>query len=40
LEHGRRIAVVLTEDLSIGVDTPEDLVRVAPLLLAAEAEAG
>lgn len=40
LENGRRIAVVLTEDLSIGVDTPEDLERVAPLLLAAEAEVG
>ena len=38
LENGRRIAVVLTEDLSLGVDTPEDLVRVAPLLLASEAE--
>jgi 3-deoxy-manno-octulosonate cytidylyltransferase (CMP-KDO synthetase) len=40
LENGRRIAVVLTEDLSLGVDTPEDLERVAPLLLAAEAEVG
>ena len=40
LENGRRIAVVLTDDLSIGVDTPEDLERVAPLLLAAETEVG
>tara|TARA_B100001094_G_C18194792_1_gene809970 strand:- start:1850 stop:2623 length:774 start_codon:yes stop_codon:yes gene_type:complete len=36
LESGRRIAVVLTKDLSLGVDTPNDLVRVAPFLLAAE----
>jgi len=34
LENGRRIAVVLTDELSIGVDTPEDLKRVAPFLIA------
>ena len=38
LENGRRIAVALTEDISIGVDTPEDLARVAPMLLAADQE--
>ena len=32
MENGRRIAVVLTEDHSIGVDSPDDLVRVTPLL--------
>ena len=40
LENGCRIAVGLTDDSSIGVDTPEDLVRVAPMLLALEAEVG
>ena len=38
LEHGCRIAVGLTDDSSIGVDTPEDLARVAPMLLAADTE--
>ena len=32
MENGRRIAVALTEDHSIGVDSPEDLERVIPLL--------
>ncbi len=32
MENGRRIAVVLTEDHSFGVDSPEDLERVTPLL--------
>ena len=40
MENGRRIAVVLTDDISIGVDTPEDLERIAPLLLATETEVG
>lgn len=32
LEHGYRIAVAITEDESIGIDTPEDLVRAEALL--------
>ena len=40
LEHGYRIAVGLTDDSSIGVDTPEDLARVAPMLLAADKGVG
>ena len=40
LEHGYRIAVGLTDDSSIGVDTPEDLARVAPMLLASDKGVG
>lgn len=32
LEHGRRIAVGVTDDRSLGVDSPEDLERVVPEL--------
>ena len=32
LEHGRTIAVALTEEISIGVDTPADLERIEPKL--------
>lgn len=38
LENGCRVAVVLTGDSSIGVDIPEDLDRVAPMLIAADQE--
>ena len=37
---GARIAVVRTEDEGVGVDTPEDVVRVETLLQARTAEAG
>ena len=32
LEHGKRIAVAFSEDISIGVDSVEDLERIAPML--------
>ena len=32
LEHGDQIQMVLTEDVSVGVDTPEDLARVQSLM--------
>ena len=38
LEHGTRIRVLVTEHLSLGVDTPEDVRRVEEQLLAGYAE--
>jgi len=32
LEHGKRIAVAFSEDISIGVDSAEDLERIEPML--------
>ncbi len=34
LEHGDRLRMVVTEDVSVGVDTPDDLRRVEPILAA------
>ena len=38
LEHGTRIRVLITEHLSLGVDTPEDVLKVEEQLLAGYVE--